>query len=86
MKFCVVCIFDRAANVFGRPAFVASIGLAVRSFQDEVNRSASDNDVFKHPEDFDLMDLGYYNDENGYFETHDRALLIGHASQYKIVK
>lgn len=38
-------------------------GLALRSFGDEVaNR---DSNLAKHPEDFALFHLGYYDDETG---------------------
>jgi len=40
MKMVVVSIKDTAADAFGRPAFVASEGVAVRQFQDEVNRNS----------------------------------------------
>lgn len=68
MKYKVVCIRDRSADVFGVPYFVASLGSAVRSFGDEINRVASDNMLYKHPEDFDLFSLGVYDDATATFE------------------
>lgn len=69
MKLMVLCIRDRAANVYGQPFFSMSVGVAIRSFQDEVNRSAPDNNLNKHPEDFDLYQLGSYDDNSGLFDT-----------------
>ena len=43
MKMIVVSIKDRAADAYGRPFYVPSVGVAIRSFQDEVNRAAEDN-------------------------------------------
>lgn len=64
----VVCsVFDVAAGVFARPFFVASKGLAVRSFQDEVARVAEDNPMYKHPADFRLFYLGTFDDNSGMF-------------------
>ena len=40
MKQVVVAIKDRAANAFGRPFFVATDGVAIRSFMDAYRRSA----------------------------------------------
>lgn len=69
MRLIVVAIRDRAANVFGVPSFVPSLGSAVRSFSDEVNRPGENNVLNRHPEDFDLYELGVYDDNSGTFET-----------------
>lgn len=68
MKLIVVAIRDRAANVFGIPSFVSSLGSAVRSFSDEVNRAAENNVLNAHPEDFDMYELGVYDDNSAIFE------------------
>lgn len=74
----IVAVRDRAADVFGQPYFVASLGAAIRSFGDEVNRKAENNPLNAHPEDFDLYELGSYNDELGSFETFQpRQIAIG---------
>ena len=39
----VVCVKDRAADVFNRPFFVPHRNVAIRDFTDEVNRVAGDN-------------------------------------------
>lgn len=79
MIYTVVSVRDRAANAFGRPVFVAAAGLAVRSFMDECNRNAADNEMFKHPGDFELFELGVFNDETGRFVLFDdpKQLAIG---------
>jgi hypothetical protein len=62
----IVCaVKDRAADAYGRPFFVATVGVAIRSFMDEVNRDAPDNQLFAHPDDFDLFELGTFDDSNG---------------------
>lgn len=43
MIFQILCVRDRAADVFGTPSFHTSIGAAVRAFGDEINRAAQDN-------------------------------------------
>lgn len=65
MKFVVVSIFDRASEIYGRPAFVPAKGSAIRSFTDEVNREAPDNELYRHPDDFDLYVLGDFDDQVG---------------------
>lgn len=76
----VVCsVHDRAAQAFGRPFFVANQGLALRSFTDEVNRKAEDNQLFNHPDDFDLYELGTWDDSNGSYSAcaEPKLLLLG---------
>lgn len=65
----VCAIRDKAAGVFGQPFCVPAIGLAIRGFTDQVNRSAADNPLWNHPQDFDLYELGTYEDESGKFES-----------------
>lgn len=79
MKQVVVSIKDRAADAFGRPAFVPSVGVAIRSFSDEVNRSDPDNQMNSHPDDFDLFELGMYDDSTGIVEMLEspRLLILG---------
>lgn len=79
MKLAIVSVRDRAAMAFGRPVFTASEGVAIRSFTDEVNRPSADNDMNKHPGDFDLYCFGVFDDEMGEFslETTPRLLLKG---------
>lgn len=72
----VVCIYDIATAAFGRPAFVAAVGAALRSFTDEINRADRDNMMYGHPEDFQLFDLGEFNEEIGVFNLLDKPRLI----------
>jgi len=77
MKRVVVAVFDSATGTFGQPFFVPAEGAAVRSFRDEVNRSAADNSLFMHPEDYTLYALGKYDDEEGTFEGNKAVLVRG---------
>lgn len=79
MKYVVVSIKDRAADAFGRPAFVPSVGVAIRSFSDEINRSDSENQMFAHPDDFDLFELASYDDSTGIVEmlAQPKLLILG---------
>lgn len=65
----IVAIRDRAADAFMRPFFVPAVGMAIRSFQDEINRSDPDNSMNRHPDDYDLYLLGEYDEETGLFKT-----------------
>ena len=65
MKMVICSIRDSAADAYGRPFFLPSVGVAIRSFTDEVNRPSEDNQIYQHPEDFDLFELGEFDDTTG---------------------
>lgn len=78
MIYKVLAVRDRAADAFGQPMFVAGIGGAIRSFGDEINRREPNNSLAAHPEDFDLYELGEYDDSNASFTCGaPRQIAIG---------
>lgn len=79
LKICAVR--DQAADVFGRPYFVPTTGIAIRSFTDEVNRENEDNQLYKHPKDFTLYELGDYDDNEAIITTHAQPKLLVSADQ-----
>lgn len=79
----IVAVRDAKADSFGRPFFVPTVGLGVRSFQDEVNRAAEDNAFYRHPEDFALYELGTYDDETACLSSHSVPKLLIQADQVK---
>lgn len=85
MKQIIVAVKDRAADAFGRPFFVATSGLAIRSFMDEVSRDAPDNQLFAHPDDFDLFELGIYDDGDGSLISHEQPKLLMLGKQVRSV-
>jgi hypothetical protein len=86
MKLVLCSVKDRAADAFGRPMFVPSVGVAIRSFSDEVNRNDGDNQLNNHPDDFDLYELGEFDDNTGQFALHDQPKLLSLGKQVKIPK
>lgn len=75
MELIVVCVRDAKSEAFGRPFFSPTIGMAVRSFDDEVNNPES-GILHQHPEDFALYALGKFNDASGEFDTEIPKLLM----------
>jgi hypothetical protein len=61
----IVAIKDTAARVFGTPFVVQASAQAVRSLRDEVNSKESTSDVARHPDDFELYEIAYFNDLSG---------------------
>lgn len=74
MIFSVCAVRDRAVNGYGQPIFVPHLGAAVRSFQDECNRSESA--LHAHPEDYDLYSIGTFDDSNAKLEACEPVMLI----------
>jgi len=86
MKYVMCTVKDRAADAFGRPFFLNAIGQAIRSFTDEINKDYEDNQMFNHPDDFDLYDLGMFDDANGQFALHQEPKLLVRGKDVKLIK
>ena len=89
MKLNIYAIRDRATDQFGNPMFMVANGQAIRSFADEVNREDATNQLYQHPEDFDLYELGSYDTDTGAFDTHTpKQIAIGkdHSLKQRPVK
>ena len=80
----IVSVRDTAAEAFGRPMYLQSLGVAIRSFTDEVNREDKDNQLFNHPDDFDLYELGLFDDSIGKYEIRDNPSVIVCGKDVKI--
>lgn len=76
MKFVIVSVYDSKTEAFGRPFFVPTEGAGIRSFLDEVNRIADDNPLSKHPGDYQLYLLGYFDDSDGQFKNVSPVKLL----------
>lgn len=80
----IVSVKDSAAEAFGRPMYLQSLGVAIRSFTDEVNREDKDNQLFNHPDDFDLYELGVFDDSIGRYELRENPTVIVRGKDVKI--
>lgn len=67
MLLYVCAVRDSAAVAFGRPFVVSTLGLATRSFIDEVSNPESA--FHSHPSDYTLYELGSFDDYTGKFES-----------------
>lgn len=81
MLYRVFAVRDLKAESFNRPFFLPSIGMAERSFTDEVNRPADDNVMNRYPADFSLYHLGNWDDETARFDQFDVPTLVAHAAE-----
>lgn len=75
MTIYIVCaVRDRAMDAFMQPFFCQARGVANRSFADEINKK--DSPFHAHPEDFDLYELGVYDDNTGFIKSHERPEML----------
>ena len=81
MKYVIGAVRDSKADCFNRPIFMQSVGVMIRSFQDEVNRAAEDNQMYKHPGDFAIYELGSYDDATAVMDMHEQPKLLVQADQ-----
>lgn len=63
MRHFAVAVRDVKADGFAAPFFVPTLGMAERSFSDEVNRAESP--MFAHAEDYSLYHVGFFEDDGG---------------------
>ena len=84
MKMTICSVFDSAAATYGRPFFVPSRQVGIRTFTDEVNREDEQSNLYLHPDDFSLFVIGEFDDQSGVFDTHAPEVLI-RAKDVKIV-
>lgn len=79
MKYAICVVRDRAADVYGVPFFTVSNGMAVRSFTDMINKDDPSSAMNNHPEDFDLFEVGSYDDASAEFTLLPkvRQLVLG---------
>lgn len=83
MKQLIVAVRDIKGNCYGPPHQVQHLGGAIRSFQDtcEGKQQNGDPTIAQHPEDFELYQLGFYDDATGEMINDKQQLAVG--SNYK---
>lgn len=67
MKMLVFSVFDLKTGCFAQPFFGVARGQALRSFGDAVQ--GGDGVISKHPGDYQLFEIGGFDDEAGRLEA-----------------
>ena len=70
----ILCVKDRALDAYLIPFYVPSVGVAERSFSDEV--VSKDSPMRAHPEDYDLYYVGTYDDSDCRMSLFDQPKLV----------
>jgi len=84
MLMYIYTVRDSAAQLYGRPFYCVNVGHAIRGFTDQVNSPGDgQNDLFNHSDDFELFELGTYDDENAGFSLLEQPKPICTAKSVK---
>lgn len=69
VRLICVGVFDSAVQAYGQPLFFRARGEAIRAFMDECRNPDPASGIAKHPEDYELRFLGFFDQETGEFDT-----------------
>lgn len=81
MKLFIYATYDSKAQVYSQPFYMQSRGAAIRSFTDISKDSA--HPIGKHPEDYSLFELGFYDDSNASFSLTASPSVVGNAHELR---
>lgn len=77
MPITVMCsVRDVVASTFGRPFFAVNTASATRSLTQEVNSQSDGNMLNSNPGDFELYELGSFDDQTAMFDLLSQPRLI----------
>lgn len=71
----IFCVHDSKAEAYIAPFVQQNQALAIRQVSDIVN-SGSEHVFAKHPEDFTLFKLGFWDEKTGSFMLHDAHISV----------
>lgn len=80
MKLLAFSVWDEKVQAFNPPFFCQAIGQASRSMDDLVNDPQTT--ISRHPEDYSLYHVGFFNDVTAEFESKVPAALVGRGGDY----
>jgi hypothetical protein len=86
MRYLVVSVYDRVAQLYAVPNFVLSKGSTIRAFADQINKPDENNQLYQHPDDFDLYYLGEFDDEQAVFSITMQPEVLARGAHLKINK
>lgn len=65
MKRILLALWDKQADMYNLPFSVPGLGVAYRELADQIMSKKPDNMLALHPEDFKLVQLGFFDDQSG---------------------
>lgn len=77
MKKGIYSLLDTKACVYSTPFFVPNVAVLVRDLTDELKRVGGERNLLaSHPQDFELYELGSFDDEVGEFVVFTPRLVL----------
>jgi len=83
MRKSIVVVKDTAARVFGTPFVVQAVAQAVRSLRDEVNSKEATSDLARHPDDFELYEIGSFDEDTGVITPTPEPIIVCRAKDLR---
>lgn len=80
MKKYICAVFDSKAKVYGNPFYSVNQATAIRAFSAASNDP--DSELSRHPSDFTLFGLGWFDDETGVISMLEHQENHGLATQF----
>lgn len=82
-KYVLYSVYDTKVKFFHKPMFMRNKGEALRSWKTEANADPEKSSISAHPSDFDLFEIGEFDDDTAKFEMHPSPISLGLAVHYK---
>lgn len=81
MKMKVFTVFDVKAQLHLQPFFEQSTETGIRAFK--VVCQDSKTNFYMFPEDYSLIELGEWDQQQGFIKMHDRPMILAQAAEFK---
>lgn len=82
MRYVICSVRDSAADCFQRPFFMPTTAVAVRLFGDEVKDKIDTNPMNRHPEHFELFELGIFDDATAKVQMLEAPRSLARATDF----
>lgn len=80
-RFIMFTVYDSKAEVYDKPFCLLTKGECVRGFMDALN--APNSTLSKYPADFNLFEIGWYDQKTGTVEMHKSKINLGNGLEFK---
>lgn len=78
----VIAVYDKKAMSYMPPMFVNNRVMAVRYFERSVNADPERSDLARFPADYNLQELGEFDDVHGTFNLHVNPIVLHEAMEF----
>lgn len=79
----LLSVYDVKSEAYSKPVAVPAVGAGIRAFADAINEGSTD--YAKHPEDYDMYEMGDFDDVSGVILPLAKPKFLAKASSLKDV-